>query len=98
MTVHCYVLIRGRVQGVGFRAWTEVTALERGLQGWVRNRRDGAVEALFVGLEADVAAMIGECRHGPPGARVDFLDQREAGADEVALRRRDELFSVLGNV
>ena len=96
MNVQRYVLIRGRVQGVGFRAWTEVTALERGLQGWVRNRRDGAVEALFIGAEADVTAMIEACRCGPPGARVDFVDQREAAPDEVALRRRDELFSVLG--
>jgi len=95
LTVHRYVLIRGRVQGVGFRAWTEVTALERGLQGWVRNRRDGAVEALFVGLEAEVAAMIDACRRGPPGARVDFVDHREAGSAEAALRRGDELFSVL---
>jgi len=98
LTVHRYVLIRGRVQGVGFRAWTEVTALERRLQGWVRNRRDGAVEALFIGLEADVLAMIEECRCGPPGARIDFVDHREAEPDEVALRRRDELFSVLGNI
>ena len=98
MTVQRYVLIRGRVQGVGFRAWTEVTALKRRLQGWVRNRRDGAVEALFIGLEADVLAMIEECRYGPPGARIDFVDHREAGPDEVALRRRDELFSVLGNI
>jgi acylphosphatase len=95
VTVHRYVLIRGRVQGVGFRAWTEVMALERGLQGWVRNRRDGAVEALFVGLEDAVQAMIDDCRSGPPGARVDLVDHREAGPDEVALRRRDELFSVL---
>jgi acylphosphatase len=98
LNVHRYVLIRGRVQGVGFRAWTEVTALERRVQGWVRNRRDGAVEALFIGLEADVLAMIEDCRRGPPGARVGFVDHREAGPDEVALRRRDELFSVLGNV
>ena len=98
MTVHRHVLIRGRVQGVGFRAWTEVTALERGLQGWVRNRRDGAVEALFVGLDDAVLAMIDDCRAGPPGARVDFVDHREAAPDEVALRRGDELFSVLGTV
>ena len=95
MIVHRYVLIRGRVQGVGFRAWTEVTALERRLQGWVRNRRDGAVEALFVGLNDAVLAMIDDCRAGPPGARVDFVDHREAAPDEVALRRGDELFSVL---
>jgi acylphosphatase len=91
------VLIRGRVQGVGYRAWTEVTALELRLQGWVRNRRDGAVEALFMGLETDVSAMIEACRAGPPGARVDFVDHRDAGPDEVALRRRDELFSMLGS-
>lgn len=96
--MHRYVLIRGRVQGVGFRAWAEVTALERGLRGWVRNRRDGAVAALFSGPEAAVLAMIDDCRAGPPGARVDFVDQREAAADEVALRRGDELFSVLGTV
>jgi acylphosphatase len=91
------VVIRGWVQGVGYRAWTEVTALDRGLQGWVRNRRDGSVEALFAGLEEAVLAMIEACRCGPPGARVEFVDHREAGADELALRRGDELFSVLGS-
>lgn len=95
MNVARLVLVRGRVQGVGYRAWTEVTALEQGLQGWVRNRRDGSVEALFVGAETAVTAMIDACRAGPPGARVDFVDHRDAGADDVALRRRDELFSVL---
>jgi acylphosphatase len=98
VTVHRRVVIRGRVQGVGYRAWTEVTALERGLEGWVRNRRDGAVEAVFGGSENDVAAMIAQCRRGPPGAWVDAIDQREATADEIALRRGDELFSVLRSV
>jgi acylphosphatase len=93
--LHRYVIIRGRVQGVGYRAWTEVTALEHGLEGWVRNRRDGSVEAVFAGEEDQVAAMIAQCRRGPPGARVDAIDQREATADEIALRRGDELFSVL---
>jgi acylphosphatase len=96
--MHRLVTIRGRVQGIGYRAWTEVTALKCGLQGWVRNRRDGSVEALFVGEDGVVLAMIEACRCGPPGARVDFVDHREAGADELALRRRDELFSVLGSV
>jgi acylphosphatase len=86
------------VQGIGYRAWTEVTALERGVEGWVRNRRDGSVEALFSGPEDEVAAMIAECRRGPPGARVDAIDQREATSDEIALRRRDEIFSVLRSV
>src|SRR5262245_12961592 len=66
-----HLMIRGRVQGVGFRAWIEYTALERGLEGWVRNRRDGAVEAVIAGPAAAVAAMIEACRQGPPGARVD---------------------------
>jgi acylphosphatase len=90
-----HVLIRGRVQGVGFRAWTEYTALEHGLQGWVRNCRDGSVEALFIGPPDAVAAMIAECRHGPRGSRVDAVDQRDGTAAELALRRRGELFSVL---
>ena len=98
MTVHRHVVIHGRVQGVGCRVWTEVTALERGLEGWVRNRRDGSVEAVFGGPEGDVAAMIAECRRGPPGAWVEIIDQREAKLDEIALRRGDELFSVLRSV
>jgi len=97
VNVHCVVLIRGRVQGVGYRAWTEITALERGIEGWVRNRRDGSVEALFIGPKDEVAAMIEDCRSGPPGARVDRIDHREASPGEVALRRRGELFSVLSS-
>jgi acylphosphatase len=89
------VVIRGRVQGIGFRAWTEYTALERGLQGWVRNCRDGSVEALFVGPPDAIAAMIARCRQGPRGSRVETIDQRDGTADELALRRRGELFSVL---
>jgi acylphosphatase len=95
VTVHRHVIIRGRVQGVGYRAFTEITALERGIEGWVRNRHDGSVEALFSGAEAEVAAMIAACRRGPPGARVETIDQREATPDEIALRRPGELFSVL---
>ncbi len=95
MDVMRHVMIRGRVQGIGYRAWTEYTALERGLQGWVRNRRDGSVEALFVGLPDAVAAMIDACHQGPRGSRVDSIDQRDGTAEELALRRRGELFSVL---
>jgi acylphosphatase len=98
VTVHRHVVIRGRVQGVGYRVWTEVTALERGIEGWVRNQRGGSVEAVFGGPEGDVAAMIAQCRRGPPGAWVGTIDQREATPDEIALRRGDELFSVLRSV
>jgi acylphosphatase len=95
MDVTVHIVIRGRVQGIGFRAWTEVTALEYGLEGWVRNRRDGAVEALFAGPEEIVLTMVEACRQGPPGARVDAVDQRDGTPEDLALRRRGELFSVL---
>jgi len=95
MTVIRHVLVHGRVQGVGFRAFVEGEALARGLEGWVRNRRDGRVEAVFMGEAAIVAAMIESCQRGPFGARVDVLRQREGTADELKLRRPGELFSVL---
>jgi acylphosphatase len=84
------VLIRGRVQGVGYRVFTEYAALDQGLTGWVRNRRDGAVEAVFVGSPAAVAAVIEACRRGPPGARVDAVEEREGTADESAMRGREQ--------
>jgi acylphosphatase len=93
-----HVVVSGRVQGVGFRAWTQYTALERGLTGWVRNRRDGSVEALFVGSGDAVAAMIAACHHGPRGSQIDGVDQRDGTTEELALRRGDELFSVLPTV
>jgi acylphosphatase len=98
MEVIRHVVIRGRVQGVGFRAWVEVTALERGLQGWVRNCRDGAVEALFAGPAEAVAGMVSACNTGPPQARVVGIDQRDGRPDELASRRRGELFSVLTSI
>lgn len=62
--------IEGRVQGVWYRGWTVEQAVRRGLDGWVRNRADGSVEALLAGPAADVAAMTEDCRQGPPAARV----------------------------
>lgn len=98
MTAIVHVSVRGRVQGVGYRAFVEVEALRRGLQGWVRNRNDGTVEALFAGEAAAVAGMVETCRRGPMGARVDALDQRDGAAEELSLRRTGELFSVLSTV
>ena len=74
------VEIRGRVQGVWFRAWTVKEATARGLRGWVRNRRDGSVEVLLIGPKDNVDAMIEACREGPPAARVDSV-QRFAARD-----------------
>ena len=98
MDVIFQIVIRGRVQGVGYRAWAEVTALELGVRGWVRNCRDGSVEAVLAGSEEAVLTMIELCRDGPPGATVEAVDQREAGAVDLALRRPGELFSVLASV
>ncbi len=66
-----HVVVRGRVQGVGYRAFVEHEARRRGLHGWVRNRRDGSVEAVFAGPRAVVEAMIEACRRGPISARVE---------------------------
>jgi acylphosphatase len=71
-TVH--VRIEGRVQGVGFRAWTEHVAAGLGLTGWVRNRADGSVEAVFQGTEDKIVDMLALCERGPPGARVTKVE------------------------
>ncbi len=97
MDVIFRVVIRGRVQGVGYRAWTEDAAIEQGVEGWVRNRRDGSVEAVFAGAEEAVLTMIELCRQGPPGARVDAMDQLDAGSADLTLRRAGESFSVLAS-
>jgi len=95
MSIIRHVSVHGRVQGVGFRAFVEGEALARSLEGWVRNRRDGSVEAVFRGDQATVTAMIEACRRGPFGARVDALHQREGTAEDLAPRRSGEMFSVL---
>ena len=68
------VRISGRVQGVGFRAWTERQASALGLSGWVRNRADGDVEAVFSGPEQAVEAMLAACRRGPRLASVTKVE------------------------
>jgi acylphosphatase len=75
------VRISGRVHGVGYRAWTEATALDLAVTGWVRNRRDGTVEALFAGAPEDVAEMLRRCHRGPRGAVVTSVEIVEEGGD-----------------
>lgn len=89
------VVISGRVQGVGYRAWVDYQARGLGLCGWVRNRRDGSVEAVFEGEVSVVADMVASCRLGPASARVDHVAQEEANAEAMRLRRAGEGFSVL---
>jgi acylphosphatase len=94
----CRVTIRGRVQGVGYRAWVEHQALVHRLEGWVRNRTDGSVEALFSGPQDVVADMVTACRRGPSSARVDAVVEEPANSDALGLRRAGERFSVLPTI
>jgi acylphosphatase len=92
-----HVMFRGRVQGIGFRAFVEEAATRHGLQGWVRNRRVGTVEAVLSGEAAAVDAVVEACRKGPPQSRVESVEQRDATADELKLRG-SETFAVLPTV
>ncbi|MCP9630414.1 acylphosphatase [Rhodopseudomonas palustris] len=98
MSTVVHVMIRGRVQGVGYRAWVATTAQANGLEGWVRNRRDGSVEALFAGGETVVADMIEACHRGPSAAHVDTIVVEEAGEELLAQRHAGERFSILPTV
>lgn len=89
-----HVVIRGRVQGVGYRAFVEDEAHQHRLQGWVRNRRDGSVEAVFAGPVAEVEAAIEACRRGPFSAHVSALDQRDGTEADLAVRAGGGMFSV----
>jgi acylphosphatase len=93
-----HVMIRGRVQGVGYRYFVEREAQSRGLEGWVRNRRDGSVEAVFSGPTEAVTAMIEACRRGPSSARVEALQDEAGNPDMLNLRQAGERFSVLPTI
>lgn len=67
-TLHLKII--GRVQGVGFRIYMQREAMRHGVNGWVRNRRDGSVEAMVQGPSAAVDALVEWARHGPPSAHV----------------------------
>ncbi|MCD2203583.1 acylphosphatase [Halobacterium sp. KA-6] len=84
------VLVSGKVQGVYFRANTREQARERGVDGWVRNLRDGRVEAVFEGPADDVGAMVEWCHEGSPAARVDDVEAEyddPEGLDGFEIRR-----------
>jgi acylphosphatase len=82
MTAICRrATIHGRVQGVGYRAWAAAEATALGLAGFVRNRRDGTVEAVFCGPSGAVNDMLARCHRGPSHAHVTQIDISEADAD-----------------
>lgn len=84
-------VISGKVQNVWYRAWTVSEAEKLGLQGWVRNRADGSVEALFSGAADKVAAMIDLCHTGPRAARVSGVAVEEFTGDvPQGFQQRDD--------
>jgi len=89
------LIIHGRVHGVGFRAFVEREAIDRKIEGWVRNRRDGSVETVIAGDEIALDEMIEACGRGPAVARVDWIDIEDASAEDLRQREPGELFSVL---
>jgi acylphosphatase len=89
------VVVRGRVQGVGYRAFVEHEADRHCLEGWVRNCRDGSVEAVFKGEAAVIDDMIAACKRGPFAARVNAVDQSPGIESDLRARVLGEEFSVL---
>ncbi|WP_419694026.1 acylphosphatase [Mesorhizobium muleiense] len=76
------VRLRGRVQGVSFRAWTRTEAERLGLSGWVRNEEDGSVTALIVGAEGAVSTMLDRLWKGPTGASVSSVTSQDVDAGQ----------------
>lgn len=90
MTITRHLIVSGRVQGVGYRDGLRAAALAGGVTGWVRNRRDGTVEAVLQGAPAAIDAVLAWAKNGPPAARVarvavapatEDLDRPYAGFD-----------------
>ena len=79
-----HVIVYGFVQGVGFRFAVERAARSRGVSGWVRNRPDGTVEAVFEGEREDVESLVDFCRRGPRGADVERVDVEVESAEGLA--------------
>lgn len=88
MTVAKHLVITGRVQGVGFRFYMQRKARELGLTGWVRNCRDGSVEAVIQGTPGAVETMIAWARRGPPSAVVADVRVTDASGEYSAFEAR----------
>ena len=76
MNIKKHIIIKGKVQGVGYRYWLYKTAMQRNIDGWVKNKISGEVEALLVGKEADVNNLIKLCKKGPMMAEVKNVSEK----------------------
>ncbi|HLW90606.1 MAG TPA: acylphosphatase [Roseiarcus sp.] len=85
--------IRGRVQGVGYRAFVQEHAIRHGFRGWTRNRSDGSVEALVAGEAEAAKRLIAKLRDGPPAARIADIEEQDAGPE--ALIGYEDDFAIL---
>ena len=90
MKTNVHVLISGRVQGVWFRSSTKQKAEQLGVTGWVRNTKDGRVEAIFEGEENSVKSLIEWCHHGPPLAKIEKVEVKNQnftnGFDDFSIK------------
>lgn len=84
-----HVIISGDVHNVGFRSWTKHRAQQLGLKGWVRNNKDGTVEAVFEGEDHKIEEVLEDCKRGPPGSYVEKVEILEE-----KLRKEFEEFSI----
>lgn len=85
-----HLFISGRVQGVFYRAFTKEVADSLGLKGWVRNLRDGRVEAVFEGDGDKISIAIERCKEGPPYAKVDNIEliwEEPEGIEDFEIKR-----------
>jgi acylphosphatase len=90
--------IRGAVQRVGYRVWTDRMCVAARLEGWVRNRSDGSVEAVIAGPKAGVERMIDACGRGPDKALVKSVEAAPCAEEELSLRTPGIAFDVLPTV
>ena len=88
MKVTKHLVVHGRVQGVGYRDSMQMEATRLGVTGWVRNRKDGTVEAVVHGWADDVAKILNWARHGPPGTHVASMQVSESSGSYDAFERR----------
>lgn len=92
-----HLSIKGKVQGVGYRAFVEQKAKLLGLEGWVRNRQDGSVEAVVAGDADSVDDLVRNCHEGPAACSVSAVDPSETNEEMLAMREREK-FAVLPTV